>query len=432
MGGALSMRNKILILGCVAWMGLTALAYSANTSAAPFTQVPVSVRMMGLCGAGTALGDPATAYNNPAVLGYSENSEISAVHGSILDSVPFMGLSYNTAPEALWGMTGGLNFVNVNLGDFKEAKVDQTTGEIWQTGRTFGYNGFNLSGALAKKINNALSVGLTLKVVREALDDSSASGFGLDLGAYYKWDDKLSFAFALQNLIAPQLAWDTDDKTVESMALRPLAGVAYNAWRELTLVADVYSGSDQKLGYSVGAEYLLSEMFTVRAGTDLQRFSLGSSLHFQNLLVHVSFSPDLNSSMGAAYFVGGTYVFEQTKVVPVPVPAPIPVPEPAPVPEPIATPAEPVTTPVPEVQPQAEVPTVEVPAALPVTETIVTPEVQSVVTGAVEVPANPGVTTPAAVVPEVVPATEVTTAAPVNEAEDVMSRENFLKRNADF
>jgi hypothetical protein len=422
------MRKQIVALSCAIGVVLTALAYSADTSAAPFTQVPVSVRMMGLCGAGSALGDPATAYNNPAVLGYAERSEISAVHGSILESVPFLGLGYTTEPEALWGMTGGLTFVNVSLGNFKEANVDLTSGEIWQTGRTFGYNAFDLSGSLAKKINDKLALGLNVKMIREALDDKSAAGYGIDLGSFYKWDEKLTLAFALQNIIAPQLAWNTDDKVVETVALRPLFGAAYKALDTLTLVGDIYNDSTQTLAYSVGAEYVLTEMFTVRAGTNMKRFALGTSLRLENILLNVSFSPEMGDSLGMAYFVGGSYLFDlkKTGAVPAPVvvPAPVaPAPEPEPVPVPVVVPAplpEAVTPPV----VLEAAPTVDVVAPV-VTETVseVSASVNTeVIPVMVEVSAN------------TVSASEVVSEnIPVQKDEtDVLSKENFLKRRSDF
>ncbi len=428
------MRNQIVALSCAIAVGVTTLAYAADTSAAPFTQVPVSVRMMGLCGAGSALGDPATAYNNPAVLGYTENSEISAVHGSILESVPFLGLGYTTAPDSLWGMTGGLNFVNVSLGGFKEAEVNLTTGEISQTGRTFGYNAFNLSGTLAKKINNQLAIGANVKLIREALDDKSAIGYGLDLGSFYKWDEKLTLAFAVQNIIAPQLAWNTDDKVVEKVGLRPLFGMAYKALDTLTLVGDVYNDSTQALAYSVGAEYVLTELFTVRAGTNMQRFSLGTSLRIENLLLHVSFSPEMNNSLGMTYFVGGSYILDfkkaTTPAIAVPAPVPVTIPEPVQIPEPV------VVAPVPEV---IETPAVVVPEIVPMVDVItqaavVTEAISEIVASvnAAEAVINSTIVTQSALVSETV-SEVISQNIPVKEeVEDVLSRDSFLKRNADF
>ena len=317
--------------------------------------------MQGLCGAGSAINDSSVVYTNPSVLSIVRHSEVNIFQGTMLGGVNYLSLGVSSTQEFL-GFTGALQYVNASLDGFKEAYL--TNGEVGLTGRQFGYNAHNYVFSLAHHLSDQLLVGTNLKYITESLDDKAASGYGADFGLTYIYNPTVQFSCTLRNALTPQLKWNTDDAAVESASKKLTFGVAYFGYKDLALVSDVYTTESQKLGVSTGVEYYLNKYFAMRCGTDFSRFSLGSSLYFDQASLHFAFAPDFDGVIGNAYYFSGTYSFDQSQTqqatpafVPVSAVAPVSVePTPAPVEVPAAAvPVSPSVVPV-EIRPRSTKP----------------------------------------------------------------------------
>jgi len=286
---------------------------ATTTGAASFTAFPASIRMQGLCGAGSALNDSAIVYANPAVLGFVPHSEVNLFQGSLLGGVNYLSIGMNSTQE-YYGCTGAFQYVNASVDGFKEAYLDN--GEVGLTGKQFGYNAHNYVFSLAKRLSNTLFVGTNLKYITETLYENTATGYGADLGMAYIYDQHLQLSATLRNAIAPVLTWDTVDKTQEAARTQAVFGAAYFGFNSLGLIADVYSKTDSKVGIATGLEYYLNKYVTVRCGTDLTRFTLGSSLYIEQASLHFAFAPDFESNIGNAYYFSGAYFFDVSQQAP--------------------------------------------------------------------------------------------------------------------
>jgi hypothetical protein len=301
------MLRRLIIFTIFTVILLCSVALTDEGGAAAFNQLPVSVKMLGLGGAGVALSDSSVVYTNPAILATVCRSEVFLFGGVLLGGVNYLSFGFNGNEENFLGLTAAVQLVNVTAGEFREAYYDN--GSVGLTGNKFGYNGTNLIFSFAKKLTDTFSIGVNTKYLRESLKDNSAAGMGLDVGLSYAVTSKFFLGLVMQNTVAPQMTWNTDEETKEAADPRFILGSSYYFRDNLALLADVSSTVGQT-GYNVGIEYALNQFFSLRAGTDSTGYSIGSSLYVDKFSLHFAYLIDSAISVDTAYYLSGSYAFD--------------------------------------------------------------------------------------------------------------------------
>lgn len=203
------------------------LAFSAPVGAMVLdpTKLGLGARSvsMGRCAA-TLLGDPNSAFINPANAAEADRWGISSMYVNLSDDIVYTQLG-GIMPEE-WG-TIGVSYLGSSSGGIIGTTVE--AGRILPSGFTFDYSSSVISLIYGKKYNEELSFGATLKMFSKSFTSvASGNGFDLDLGVLWKPNERLKVGLAQQNTLPFSIAkmtWDT--KHEEGIPFNTKLGVSY-------------------------------------------------------------------------------------------------------------------------------------------------------------------------------------------------------------
>lgn len=246
------------LLGLTAALAAPCAAQSAaGATAFDFLNLDVSARPVGMAGAYTALATDSNAllYNPAGLAGVAAN-EATFTHNQYVEGVTQEYLSYASTQH--WGLS--VNFLN--WGGIGRTTLSQPGG----TGSEVGYNDLAFGGGYARSLG-ALSLGVGLKMLREQIDDVTATGFALDGGALYRVErvQGLVVGAALRN-VGPDVKFQTTKEKLPT-ELRVGAGysrVAFGAGHTAAFDLGKDRFDNAKLGF--GLESVLGRILAVRLG----------------------------------------------------------------------------------------------------------------------------------------------------------------------
>jgi len=160
---------------------------STGTDGAAFLNIPVGAGPASLGSAYSALASDAYAPTwNPAGLGRLTLPSLAGQHLSYLESINYEYASF-VLPFSKKTQGIGVSMQYLNTGSI--AGTDNN-------GKAIGDYTSHLAAyslAYGRSLTDALSIGLTGKIINEKISDVSATGYGADVGAMYKPNDKLTF-----------------------------------------------------------------------------------------------------------------------------------------------------------------------------------------------------------------------------------------------
>lgn len=179
------MKRERMILGSLlAILLLPGVLYGqakVATAGAQFLEIGVSGRAIGMGEAFVAVANDASAmYYNPAGLTQLYDREVVLSHISYVADIryDFAGLAY---PLYRLGGVLGVGFYSLDAGD-----MDETTYEYFRgTGRIFGARSYAATLSYGRALTDRFSVGVTVKLVDEMLEDERATGWAADVGTSY-------------------------------------------------------------------------------------------------------------------------------------------------------------------------------------------------------------------------------------------------------
>jgi hypothetical protein len=161
---------------------------------ASFLKVNTSARVQALGGAFIAISDDINALSiNPSGLKNLKETAVLANYTDWIGDFTYSYLAYAMPlPYGAFGIQVGF----MNYGSFEETTLDQPDG----TGNMLSASGSFVGFSYARALTDKLGVGITLKLIREAIARESASGFAFDLGTHYNTGFKnLRIAMSMQN-----------------------------------------------------------------------------------------------------------------------------------------------------------------------------------------------------------------------------------------
>ncbi len=291
----------------------------ATRYAGEFLRIGVGARALGMGSAFAGLADDGTAaFWNPAGLATLASHEVTAMHaeqfGSIVKydflsytmplgvapgqpkqalAVSFIRLGVDNIPD-----TRGLQILDVN----GNGKFDYPEDRLIVDESRFVFDSDNdvaLLFSYARAVGRSLSMGGSLKVIRQWLGDSLRSnGFGLDV----LWNT------GTNEFIAPSLRVGG----AKTQAFRGRRHVVTAALDVQVGFADERLSSQAHLGsvtfeFHPGLEYWLERRVALRAGFEAKNFSAGAGFRYRKIGLDYAFLD--HQDLDASHRISGSYSF---------------------------------------------------------------------------------------------------------------------------
>ncbi len=240
--------------------------------------------------------DASTTYWNPAGLATLQKPEITALYASMYEKTGYSfaaGVyplkSVHSPQSTVSGKdlrTIGLAIVNLSSRGFQlrdEYNYELGEGGVSETAALISYGTkvpFVVRGS-------SLAVGANIKLVNQNVDTKSDTGYGVDLGVLTNYQ-KLNIGLSVQNIIAPRL------KLVEDTDKYPLSttlGFCYRFFNNNLLAAvDLNKTENRQMKIHLGTEYILAQLFSIRAGLDETEATFGLGVKWQNYSLDYAFA----------------------------------------------------------------------------------------------------------------------------------------------
>jgi len=256
--GPIAVISIILIVLCVLFESANAQINSSSkvgTTSANFLKIGVGARASALGGAFVAVADDATAnYWNPAGLSSLSSSEIIFMHNDWYQDIKieYLGAAFPVSNSFVLGI--GVSYLDYGSFEGYDDR-DQPTEEL-------SANAMVVSSSGSFLLSDNLSLGITGKFFTEQLDESSASGYAMDLGALYRVG-VVTFGLNVRDL-GSGLQYENESYPLPS---RVTGGIAVNAYGgRLRFATDVDKPEDNGLSLHQGIEYCYENTVFLRTG----------------------------------------------------------------------------------------------------------------------------------------------------------------------
>lgn len=234
-----------------------------------------------------------------AVTGISENADALDFNPAAILRAPKRSVS-TTFMDHLVGSAGGSvayvypqnRFVawGASLRYWNSGSIDRTeispTGELIETGQSFGAQSVVASVSHARFINAALDFGGSLKVIYDSIDDASASAVMIDLGIlHHTVNEKIKVGLSARN-IGFQSSYYSSAKHSEKLPATYSAGLSLRMSDTLLGAIDLSKANGENLVARLGLEKQITPAFTLRAGlkSNAADYQMGGLLAYTSWL----------------------------------------------------------------------------------------------------------------------------------------------------
>jgi hypothetical protein len=205
----------------------------------------------------------------------------------------------------------GIGYISADTPGIMEVTAKDANSERWiDTGNTFSYLGQALYLSAAKNILDSLSLGVSLKIVQENLYNNQAQGFGLDYGMRFALNSNIQLGLNYQNILTPQMRWNTASENIDIIPSNIKAGIAINLLdNKLLICSDFNFRQNRPTKFGLGSELTICEFLPIRCGfesdseninsiiediANLKNFAIGISLIIDPIFIDFSWrNPDL-------------------------------------------------------------------------------------------------------------------------------------------
>lgn len=252
-----------LALVLIGFSGATAkdVNENAGTSAFSFLKINQGARPVAMGGAFTGLADDEAAlYYNPAGLVDPDIIKprfVAGYHNYFLDIQSGM-VGYMRPFKEKFAF--GVHMSYLSLGEFTETDV------VGNELGTFNGSDWVFGVSMAYQQSYQLSFGVTAKFIYESIEEYSATGLALDLGAKYASDRRRWTAgIMLQNIGTQLSALNGGEKDGLPTTLR-LGGGAKPRGVPVQFSADIIAPFDNDIDFAIGAEFYELKPFYLRMG----------------------------------------------------------------------------------------------------------------------------------------------------------------------
>jgi hypothetical protein len=261
-----------------------------GTTVAPFLNVDIGSRGVGMGGAFVAISDDATSmFWNPAGIARMSYREVIFGYNKWFADINLNYVAFALPMGSRYGAVG-ISTVFLNYGDMEKTTYLNPEG----TGEIFSAASYAIALNYARNLTDRFQLGLNVKFINERIYHSSASGFAFDIGTLYTSAlHGLTIGMSIRNYGTKMRMDGRDlfvpvdvDPTIEGnnyeingklyteaydlpllfrvgLAMDVLKGIGNS---NLILAFDALHPNDDYESVNVGAEYIFNKMFLLRAG----------------------------------------------------------------------------------------------------------------------------------------------------------------------
>jgi hypothetical protein len=249
-----------------------------GTAGEQFLKVGVSARAMGMGEAFVAVANDASAlFYNPGGVARLSHRELLATHTQLPAGIyhEFAGFVYPVSKSA---GTWGVSFVALTMDDMKRT-VPLAAGDHWD-GPWFSAASYAGGITYSRSLTHKFSAGVTLKMIRDALDDKRTMGIGGDIGTLYDLGSrKTQVGMAITNF-GPDMKFIKESFPLPMDFKVGFSMVPYETkLHRVTVDLEGSHPNDNEERAILGAEYAFRDLFFLRAGRkikyDTEHWSLG-------------------------------------------------------------------------------------------------------------------------------------------------------------
>jgi hypothetical protein len=148
-------------------------------------------------------------------------------------------------------------------------------------------------------ISPDFSIGVTGKLIYERIDVSSGTAFAVDVGGHYQFLPNVHAGMAVSNLGSKMRLRSQEDDLPSTVR----AGGSYE-YRTFRFGMDVVTPTDDQPHFHVGAENVISDILTLRAGYasgyDIRDFAFGFGVRHKSASIDYAFTP-IDSNLGDSH-----------------------------------------------------------------------------------------------------------------------------------
>ncbi|MDD2210763.1 MAG: PorV/PorQ family protein [Candidatus Cloacimonetes bacterium] len=226
-------------------------------------------------------------------IGIPGNHEAMNLNPATSLRAPDHGLSTTFLDHFVGSAGGGINYVYpkniyeawaMSLSYWNSGSIDRTeisgTGELIETGETFGASSMILGISTARFISPALDIGGSLKMIYDSIDSKSASAVMVDLGIlHHTANPKIKVGASIRNL-GFQTTYYTDTEYKEQLPLNYGAGISMQMNDKLLGALDINKAIGENILVKLGLEYLINKAFSLRAGikSNARDYNVGGTM----------------------------------------------------------------------------------------------------------------------------------------------------------
>jgi hypothetical protein len=243
-----------------------------GSAGASYLTLPVSAKSIAMGDVKSALPeDPFNWMSTPGAFHYMEGSGIGLFHAEWIVDTRYNNLSYYHRINKMLIISGGFVFTyRPSIQGYSEYPPVKT--------KELKSNNYQLLLGLGLSPVKSFTAGINLKYFREKLDEWSAGGMGIDLGALYSFDTaNISFGFVVQNL-GPDIKFESLKEpiplTIRFGVSHIIASTDNNI--KFTYTLDLVNPRYEGFYPSVGSELKLYESYAIRVGYCDQEYRPGS------------------------------------------------------------------------------------------------------------------------------------------------------------
>jgi hypothetical protein len=258
---------------------------------------------------GVVLSNDVTALNyNPALLSEYKNPEIIFMHNEWIQDVrsELLGASFDlfNIPFAF-----GVNTTTVS-----DIETRNVPGEALSKFDVHYFCGSLSSGF---EVVDNISFGMTIKYLYEGMLSDNASGWGFDIGAYYKSPvERLVFGTALKNLGSMNVLRNQATELPTELSVGSLYSIPFVNLNSVVTVGAEYQNftKENNSRINVGGEFLYNGLFALRLGYKIQsadnaqNISAGVGLFWGSLNFDYAFTP-FKYNLGSAHSISVKFRF---------------------------------------------------------------------------------------------------------------------------
>ncbi|MCL6495888.1 MAG: PorV/PorQ family protein [Ignavibacterium sp.] len=280
--------KKFFVLAII-FFSVQLYSQNAGNTGLSFLKFGFGARNTAMGDVGNSASNDLTAlYYNPARLSNTQKNEVIFTHNSWIQDVSSEMFGIKTF---LFELPVAIGFNVTNISDIE---VRQIPGEPISK---FDANYFYGSISTAYKIDEMISVGASLKYFYEGLLNDESTGFGFDLGAFYKLPvEGLSVSAAVRNLGSMNELRNEATKLPSELRVGPAYNFKIEDYKLNVTAAGEYQkyfDADDHLNF--GLEVLYDNLIAVRGGYqtnyESRDLTAGIGLMWGNLKFDYSYIP---------------------------------------------------------------------------------------------------------------------------------------------